>query len=85
MVAMKSRLQRARYLRRVLTPVLGEACNMSWRFPRSRLASFALIRPVRPMMTIFMTFPIFAGRRWALLSNAATRCARTGGKALQPD
>jgi hypothetical protein len=37
------------------------------------------------MMTIFMTFPIFAGRRWALLSNAAARCARTGGKALQPD
>jgi len=85
MVAMKSRLQRARYLRRVLTPVLCEACSTSWPFSRSRFASFVPIRPVPPVMTIFMTFPHFAGRRWALLSNAAGRCARTGEKALQPD
>src|SRR5215471_12473373 len=41
----------------VLTPLLGDAATTSWP-PRRRMATvFEPIRPVPPMMTIFMVYP----------------------------
>jgi hypothetical protein len=38
-----------------LTPLLGDACSTSWPRNRSSGANFEPIRPVPPMMTIFIS------------------------------
>src|SRR5438270_8578243 len=38
-----------------LTPLLGDACSTSWPRARSRGANFEPIRPVPPMITIFIS------------------------------
>src|SRR5207302_3580707 len=37
-----------------LTPLLGDACSTSWPRARSNRANFEPIRPVPPMITIFI-------------------------------
>lgn len=66
----------------VLTPVLRAAWITSWPFWRSLLASFVPMRPVRPMITILMTFPRFWRPSAALLLKARPECACAGRKAL---
>jgi hypothetical protein len=47
----------------VLTPLLGEAATTSWPPWRRMATVFEPIRPVPPMMTIFMVYPPLSNPR----------------------
>src|SRR3954469_1783218 len=64
----------------VLTPLLGEAATTSWPPWRRMATVFEPIRPVPPMMTIFMIYPPF--RRLETLCATLQRDGRRSERGL---
>src|SRR5262245_40762217 len=63
----------------VLTPLLGEAASTSWPAWRRMAVVFEPIRPVPPMMTIFMVSPPLSTIEGSALADCVLRIGNTGG------
>src|SRR5215472_544728 len=63
----------------VLTPLLGEAASTSWPAWRRMATVFEPIRPVPPMMTIFMVSPPLSTIEGSALADCVLRIGNTGG------